>query len=245
VIENLGFPGRLRKAFWKPAILWLVFVLSCGVFSDVEMFSREERGFKTMRKKLFVKCILMIFVLTTIACSGLRFSQLAPEAKDFHPQKVAVFPVEMLNSEGTKGARGVVEQIIAGSLVDKKWFANIMDPESLKSQLLANEELNKAMTEYLSKLRIPFSDPDLSKKIGELAKVDAFLLVSVDGWDYTIQKDEKVAMVGMTMKLYEASTGKLMWKAGYDIKESYIVIKPTLPEVARDVIRKMIVSMPH
>jgi hypothetical protein len=216
------------------------------VFSDVEMFSREERGFKTMRKKLFVKCILMIFVLTTIACSGLRFSQLAPEAKDFHPQKVAVFPVEMLNSEGTKGARGVVEQIIAGSLVDKKWFANIMDPESLKSQLLANEELHKAMTEYLSKLQtVNFSDPELSKKIGELAKVDAFLLVSVDGWDYTIQKDEKVAMVGMTMKLYEASTGKLMWKAGYDIKESYIVIKPTLPEVARDVIRKMIVSMPH
>ena len=199
-----------------------------------------------MRRKLFVKCILMIFVLTTIACSGLRFSQLAPEAKDFHPQKVAVFPVEMLNSEKTKGAKGVVEQIIAGSLVEKKWFANIMDTESLNSQLLANEELHKAMTEYFSKLQtVNFSDPELSKKIGELAKVDAFLLVSVDGWDYTIQKDEKVAMVGMTMKLYEASTGKLMWKAGYDIKESYIVIKPTLPEVARDVIRKMIVSMPH
>jgi hypothetical protein len=36
-----------------------------------------------------------------------------------------------------------------------------------------------------------------------------------------------------------------MWKAGYDIKESYIVIKPDLPGVARDVTRKMIVSMPH
>ena len=199
-----------------------------------------------MRRKLFVKCILMFFVLTTIACSGLRFSQLAPEAKDFHPQKVAVFPVEMLNSEETKGAKGVVEQIIAGSLVEKKWFANIMDTESLNSQLLGNEELNKAMTEYLSKLQtVNFSDPDLSKKIGELAKVDAFLLVSVDGWNYTIQKDEKVAMVGMSMKLYEASTGKLMWKAGHAIMESYIVIKPDLPKVARDVTCKMIVSMPH
>jgi hypothetical protein len=199
-----------------------------------------------MRKKLFVKCILMIFVLTTIACSGLRFSQLAPEVKDFHPQNVAVFPVKMLNYEETKGARSVVEQIIAGLLVEKKWFANIMDTETLNNQLLANEELNKAMTEYLSKLQtLDFSDPDLSKKIGELAKVDAFLLVSVDEWDYTVQKDEKVAKVGMTMKLYEASTGKLMWKAGHAITESYIVIKPTLPEVARDVIRKMIVSMPH
>ena len=199
-----------------------------------------------MRKKLFVKCILMIFVLTTIACSGLRFSQLAPEAKDFHPQKVAVFPVEMLNYKETKGARGVVEQIIAGSLVEKKWFANIMDTESLNSQLLANEELNKAMTEYLSKLHtLDFSDPDLSKKIGELAKVDAFLLVSVDEWDYTVQKDEKVAKVGMTMKLYEASTGKLMWKAGHAITESYAFFKPDLPKVASDVTREMIVCMPH
>lgn len=199
-----------------------------------------------MRKKLFVKCILMIFVLTTIACSGLRFSQLAPEAKDFHPQKVAVFPVEMLNYEEAKGSRGVVEQIVAGSLVEKKWFANIMDTESLNRKLLVNEELNKAMTEYLSKLRtVNFSDPDLSKKIGELAKVDAFLLVSVDEWDYTVQKDEKVAKVGMTMKLYEASTGKLMWKAGHAITESYTFFKPDLPKVASNVTREMIVYMPH
>ena len=217
-----------------------------------------------MRRKLLVKYILMIFVLTTIACSGLRFSQLAPEvkyfhpcselrfsqltpeAKDFHPQKVAVFPVEMLNYEETKGARGVAEQIVAGSLVEKKWFANVMDTESLNSKLLANEELNKAMTEYLSKLQtVNFSDPDLSKKIGELAKVDAFLLVSVDAWDYTVEKDEKVAKVSMTMKLYESSTGKLMWKVGHDITESYMFFKPDLPKVARDVTREMIVCMPH
>jgi hypothetical protein len=198
-----------------------------------------------LRKKLFVKCILTIFILATIACSGLRFSQLAPEAKDFHPQKIAVFPVEMLNSEGTKGAREIVEQIVAGSLAEKKWFANIMDTESLNKQIRDNQELSKVTTEYLSKLRIPFSDPDLSKKIGELVNVDAFLMVNVDEWEYTVEKDEKVAKVGMTMQLYEASTGKLMWKAGYGIKESYIVIKPTLPKVARDVVRKMISSMPH
>lgn len=198
-----------------------------------------------MRKKKFVKCILMIFVLATIACTGLRFSQIAPEAKDFHPQKMAVFPVEMLNSEGTKGAREIVEQIIAGSLAEKKWFANILDAESLNKQITNNQELSKVMTEYLSKLRIPFSDPDLSNKIGELAKVDAFLMVNVDEWEYTVEKDEKMAKVGMTMQLYNASTGKLMWKAGYDIKESYILIKPALPNVARDVVRKMISSMPH
>jgi len=47
--------------------------------------------------------------------------------------------------------------------------------ESFNSQLLANEELNKAMTEYLAKLQtVNFSDPNLSRKIGELLNVDAF-----------------------------------------------------------------------
>ncbi|MCX5850162.1 MAG: hypothetical protein NTW65_12035 [Deltaproteobacteria bacterium] len=199
-----------------------------------------------MKKNIFAKLILMIFVLTTIACSGLRFSESAPEAKGFHPQNVAIFPVEVWNNEETKAVKVVMEQVIAGSLVEKKWFAKVIDKESLDNQLLADEELNKAMKEYLSKLQeVKFSDPDLSQKIGELAKVDAFLLVSIDEWNYVVEKDENVAKVGMTMKLYEASTGKLMWKAGQDIKKNYLVIKPDLTKIARDVIRQMIDYMPH
>ncbi|MFZ1980392.1 MAG: hypothetical protein WAU61_03735, partial [Smithella sp.] len=75
-----------------------------------------------MTKKSFAKYILMIFILTTIGCSGLRFSQLAPEAKDFHPQRVAVFPVEVWNYKEMTDSREAVEQIVAGSLVEKKLF---------------------------------------------------------------------------------------------------------------------------
>jgi hypothetical protein len=196
-----------------------------------------------MIRKLFVICILIICILSTIACGSLRFSQLAPEAKDFHPRKVAVFPVDVGNYEE---ARGVVEKIVAGVLVEKKWFADVTDTESLNRQILVNEELRKAIMEYLSKLNtLNFSDPDLSKKIGELAKVDAFLLVSVDTWNYAVEKDKKVAKVSMGMKLYEASTGKMMWKAGHHIAESYMLIKPDLSKVARDVARDMVKEMPH
>ncbi len=199
-----------------------------------------------MRKKLFVKFVLLIFVLTTIACSGLRFSQLASEAGDFHPKRVIIFPLEMVMPEGTKEVRAEVEKNIEGALIEKKWFTFVAGTESFNSQLLANEELNKAMTEYLAKLQtVNFSDPNLSRKIGELLNVDAFLMVSVDSWDYIVVKDDKKAFVGMTMKLYEASTGKLMWKAGYDIKEDYMLIKPDLIKVARDVTRKLIAYMPH
>jgi hypothetical protein len=47
------------------------------------------------------------------------------------------------------------------------------------------------------------------------------------------------------MKLYDASTGKLMWKAGHNIAEVYMFFKPDLPKVAHDVAREMIVCMPH
>ena len=196
-----------------------------------------------MGRKLFVKCILMIFVLTMIACSGLRFSQLAPEAKDFHPQRVAIFPADVVNYDE---ARGVVEKVVASVLIEKKWFTNVTDTENLNRQIMVNEELRKAIMEYLAKLNtLDFSDSDLSRKIGELAKVDAFLLVSVDAWNYAEEKDKKVAKVSMGMKLYEASTGKWIWKARHEIADNYTFFKPDLAKVARNVVSEMVGYMPH
>jgi hypothetical protein len=197
-----------------------------------------------MATKLFVKCILLFFVLITIACGGLRYSQVDPAAKDFHPQRIAIFPVVDVGTY--EEARGDVEQIAASVLIEKKWFADVTDTASLKRQIQANEELRKAMTDYLSKLRsLTFTDPDLSRKIGELAKVDAFLLISVDSWNYAVENDKKVAKVSIGMKFIEASTGKIMWKAGQHKSESYILIKPDLPNVARSVVRDMVDYMPH
>lgn len=199
-----------------------------------------------MVRKSLVKYILIIFVLTTIACSGLRFSQSAPEVKDFHPKIVAVFPVEVWNHKEENDSREAVEQIVAGSLVEKKWFTGVVYADDLKKQIQSSDELKKVMTDYLSKLRmVDFSDPVLSRKIGELAKIDAFLLVSVDDWEYTVERDKKLAKVGLTMELYDVSTGKLMWKSGHTIAEEYMIMKPDLPKVAQNVARKMISYMPH
>jgi len=197
-----------------------------------------------MVRKLFVKCSLFFLIMSLAACGGLRFSQVTPEAKDFHPKTVAIFPVEIVGSN--EEARGSVEQIVAGVLAEKKWFSDIIDAESLNRQLLANEELRKTMTDYLSKLRtVNFSDPDLSKKIGGMLNAEALLLVSVDIWNYTVEKGDKVGKVSLGMKLYEASTGKIMWKAGHQIADSYILIKPDLPKIARNVVNEMVNYMPH
>lgn len=196
-----------------------------------------------MARKLFVICTLILCFLALIACGGLRFSQVDPEAKDFHPKGIAIFPVHVGPYEE---ARGAVEKLVADVLIDKKWFTNVVDTENLNRQILSNEELRNAMTAYISKLNtLTFSDPDLSNKIGELAKVDAFLLVSIDSWNYAVEKDKKVAKVSMVMKLYEASTGKWIWKAGHQIADSYTFFKPDLAKVARNVVSEMVGYMPH
>jgi hypothetical protein len=198
-----------------------------------------------MIKKLVVKCILITFILTTFGCSGLHFCQLAPEAKDFHPRRIAVLPMEVWNHKEVDSRR-VVEQIVAGSLVEKNLFTNVTDVENLQKQIKENEELRKVKDEYFSKLKtLSFSDPDLSRKMGQLARIDAFLLLSVDEWKYAGEGDNKTAQVGLTMEMYDVSTGKLMWKARHSITNDYLLIKPELPKVARDVVRKMIDFMPH
>jgi hypothetical protein len=198
-----------------------------------------------MVKKIYVKYVLIILVLSTVACGGLRFNLLAPEAMDFHPQRIAVFPIEVWNHKEAD-SRTIIEEIVAGVLIKRKLFFSVTDAESLQKQTLASEELKKAKNEYLSKRRLlDFYDSDLSKKIGVLAQIDAFLLLYVDEWKYTEQGDKKIAQVGLTMEMYDVSTGKLMWKASHDVTKDYMLIKPELHDVAREVVNKMANYMPH
>lgn len=197
-----------------------------------------------MARKLFGKCSLILLIMSLAACGSLRFAQVMPEAKDFHPQSIAVFPVAIVGSN--EEAKSSLGPIVTEVLADKKWFTNVVNTEKINRQPLANEELGAAITDFTSKLQtVNFSDPELSKKIGELAKVDAFLLVSVDIWNYTVEKEDNIAVVSLGMKLYEAATGKLMWKAGHQVAEDYILLKPALPNVARNVVKEMVREMPH
>ena len=85
----------------------------------------------------------------------------------------------------------------------------------------------------------------LSKKIGEKSQVDAFFVISIDFWSYTKENDKKIGKVGLGIKMIEASTGKIMWKAGHHKTESYMLIKPDLANVAKDLIKTMVGEMPR
>ncbi len=198
-----------------------------------------------MAKNIFVKCAVVAFVFMTVACGGLHFNQLSPEAKEIHPKRVAIFPLQVWNHKEAD-SRVVVEKIVADALVERKWFENVMDAESLKQKVQESEELSKLKEEYLAKLQmLNFSDPELIRKIGDLIQVDSFLLLSVDEWKYYTQGDEKMAEVGLSMAMYDIATGKVIWKANHSIVEDYMLLKPELSKVARKVAHKMVKYMPH
>lgn len=196
-----------------------------------------------MAGKYFTRIILAIAVLCAVACGELRYSQLDPAASSYHPRRIAVFPTSV---GGYEEARKDMDQIVPSVLAGKKWFSEIVDPAGLNRRVQANEELRIALTDYLSKLQtLNYSDASLTKKIGELTQTDAFLMTEVDDWNYMVEKDKNFAKVSIALKLVDAESGKIMWKAGHDLKESYVFLKPDLSNIARNVVRDMVGKMPR
>jgi hypothetical protein len=194
-------------------------------------------------KRLCIISLLMLLIISVFGCGGLRYSWVDSEANNYILKSLGIFPVDVGIHEE---ARGVADQVIAGVIIQKQWFKDVVTADSISKQMQVNEELRKIYLDYTTKLKaVNFSDPELSKKIGQISKVDAFLLVNVDYWIYTRENDEKVAKVGFGIKMIDASSGKILWKAGHHEAEDYMLIKPKLADVAKNVFRKMIKEMPH
>ena len=194
-------------------------------------------------KRTCILSIVVLLVVTFFGCGGLRYSQVIPEAKDYHPKRVGVFPVDVGIYEE---AGGIIDKVIAGVLVDKGWFTKVIAADTISKQIQANKEVRKVYLDYISKLKeVSFSDPELSRKIGEKMEVDAFLVANLEYWNYTKVDDDKVAKVDIGIKMIDAASGKILWKAGHQEVETYMLIKPKLPDVAKGLVKKIIREMPH
>ena len=186
---------------------------------------------------------LAILLLGLFGCGGLRYSHVSPEAKDFHPRRIAVLPADVKTFPEAKGS---IDSLIYEALSERKWFAAVVGGDEIGRRLETDETLRQAVAEYLAKLdKVSFSDPALSGRIGELTRAEAFVLVRVDYWNYTKENDKKVGKVSLSLTLIEAGTGKIVWTAGHQRASDYLIMKPALPDVARDIIREMIDYMPH
>jgi hypothetical protein len=193
--------------------------------------------------KAWGAAVLAILLLGLFGCGGLRYSHVSKEAKDFHPRRIAVLPADVKTFPEAKGS---IDGLIYEALSERKWFAAVVGGEEIGRRLETDETLRQAVAEYLAKLdKVSFSDPALSGRIGELTRAEAFVLVRVDYWNYTKENDKKVGKVSLSLTLIEAGTGKIVWTAGHQRASDYLIMKPALPDVARDIIREMIDYMPH
>ncbi len=85
-----------------------------------------------MTRKKFLLPLMMLLLSALVGCGGIRYSQVTPEAKDFHPKRIGVFPADVGTYEE---ARGVIDQIIAGVLVDKGWFTDVVAADTISNQI--------------------------------------------------------------------------------------------------------------
>lgn len=188
--------------------------------------------------------VLALLVLNITGCGGgLRYSQVAPEAKDFHPRRIAVLPAE---TRTFPEAKGIIDRLFYESLSERGWFNAVVGGEEIARRLEKDSELRQVTEDYLAKRdKVSFSDPALSGRIGALTDTEAILLVRVDYWNYTIENDNKMGKVSLSITMIAAETGKTLWAAAHQRASDYMIIKPGLPDVARDLIRQMIGYMPH
>ncbi|MCX5821458.1 MAG: hypothetical protein NT047_16365 [Deltaproteobacteria bacterium] len=185
----------------------------------------------------------IVLLLGILGCGGLRYSEVSPEARDFHPRRIAVLPAD---TKAFAGAKGDIDRLFAEVLSEREWFAEVVGGEAIGRRLESDEAFRQVVTDYLAKLaNVSFSDPALSGRFGELTGAEAFFLVRVDYWNYTTENDKKIAKVSLSITLIEAKTGKTIWTAVHHRISDYVIMKPDLPDVARDLIREMIGYMPH
>ena len=192
------------------------------------------------RWKTVVPAVLFLGIL---GCGGLRYSEVSPEAPDFHPRGIAILPSDC---RAFPEAGSDVDRLFAEALSERKWFADVVGGDALSRRLKSDEAFGQVVTDYLAKLgNVNFSDPVLSGRLGELTGTEAFLMVRVDYWNYAMENDNKIAKVSLSITMIEAKTGKIIWTAVHNRIRDYLIIKPDLPDVARDLIREMIGYMPH
>ena len=196
-----------------------------------------------MIKKTRITTVIALLFLGILGCGGLRYSEVSPEARDFHPRRVAVLPAD---TRAFAEAKGDIDRLFAEVLSERKWFADVVGGEAIGRRLESDETFRQVITDYLAKLaNVRFSDPAMSGRLGELTGAEAFLLVRVDYWNYTTENDKKIAKVSLTITMIEAKTGKTIWTAVHNKISDYMILKPDLPDVARALIREMIGYMPH
>ena len=186
--------------------------------------------------------IALLFI-TFNGCSGLNFSQLSPDAKNFHPKTIAVLPATVGEYEAS---RDVIDGVVSKKLTKSGWFTNVTDAQTIKTQLTSSPELSADVQAYIQKMNtLGISDSVLAGKLRESLKANALFMTYVTSWGYGRLDGNKIGRVGLGVKLIDASKGTVIWKANHELITEYTFFAPKLPKMAEEVLAVLLKEMPH
>ena len=69
-------------------------------------------------------------------------------------------------------------------------------------------------------------------------------MARVNSWEYVRKEGDNVGRVGLSLRLIDATTGTTVWKARHARSNSYMFIKPSLKDIAKELAAEMIKYMP-
>lgn len=192
--------------------------------------------------KKILHAILFASMAFIAGCGGINFSQVSPEAKGFSPGTIAVLPATVGEHESS---RSIIDDAVSRKLLQTGAFENIVDSASIKNQLAGSTELAASMEGYIQRLNtLGISDANVAMKLKDALHADAFFLTYVSSWEYGRQEGNKVARVGIGIKLINASNGNVIWKANHELVEEYLMIRPDLGKLSEELLAAILKEMP-
>ncbi|MBI5237119.1 MAG: hypothetical protein HY887_01670 [Deltaproteobacteria bacterium] len=187
--------------------------------------------------------IMFVLIAALAGCAGLNFSQMSPEVKDFHPRTIAVLPATIGEHES---ARDVVEAVVAKKLSESMWYGGVVDAAAVKKMMAESKDLSDNVQNYLQQVNtLGTSDAALTQKFRDGLQVDALFLTYVTAWEYGRMEGNKVAKVGLGIKLVDAATGVIVWKANHELVDEYLAVKPSLDRLSEKLMKRLMKEMPH
>jgi len=181
-------------------------------------------------------------VLLLTSCGGLQEVWEGPGARVFRPQSIAVLPPMASQYDS---AREDIQEVLAVALNRQGRIERVVSPENVTDIFQASKEAFDSLVFYFSRLEMTGqSDKDSAVRLGTSLNVDSFLVVRVNSWEYVRKEGDNVGRVGLSLRLIDATTGTTIWKARHERSSSYMFIKPSLKQIAKDLADEMIKYMP-
>ena len=196
-----------------------------------------------MLSRLYAQKVVLIgLVLLLNGCGGLQEVWEGPGARVFRPQSIAVLPPMASQYDS---AREDIQEVLAVALTRQGRIERVVSPENVTDIFQASKEAFDSLVFYFSRLEMTGqSDRDSATKLGRSLNVDSFLVVRVNSWEYVRKEGDNVGRVGLSLRLIDATTGTTIWKARHERSNSYMFIKPSLKQIAKDLADEMIKYMP-